>query len=77
MRNWSTDTSRFDRASDEYEIWRLEQLLNFGMGQGESLERAKVAKYLPFLDIDTDTRSYLEFIIYDKKPAYQEPESFS
>ena len=74
MRNWSIDTNRFDKISDEYEIWQLGQLLNFGLEQGDKLERAKVEKYLPFLDIDTDTRNYLEFILYDKKPTYQKPE---
>jgi len=77
MRNWSIDTNRFDKTSDEYEIWQLEQLLNFGLEQGEILERAKVEKYLPFLDIDVDTRNYLEFILYDKKPAYKIPDSLS
>ena len=75
MRNWSVDTSRFDKTSDEYEIWQLEQLLNFGLEQGEMLERPKVEKYLPFLDIDADTRNYLEFILYEKKPTYQRPDS--
>ena len=56
-------------TSDEYEIWQLEQLLNFGLEPGETLLRAKVEKYLPFLEIDNDTRNYLEFILYDKKPA--------
>jgi hypothetical protein len=69
MRNWSTDTSRFDKTSDEYEIWQLEQLLNFGLNPGEKLERAKVEKHLPILDIDADTRSFLEFVLYDKRPA--------
>jgi hypothetical protein len=77
MRNWSIDTSRFDKTSDEYEIWQLEQLLNFGLEPGETLDRAKVEKYLPLLDIDIDTRNFLEFILYDKKPAYDKPDSLS
>ena len=77
MRNWSIDTNRFDKTSDEYEIWQLEQLLNLGLEQGEVLDRAKLEKYLPFLDIDTDTRKYLEFILYDKKPTYQRSDSIS
>jgi hypothetical protein len=77
MRNWSTDTNRFDKTSDEYEIWQLEQLLNFGLEQGETLERAKVEKYLPLLDIYADTRNYLESILYDKKPTYKRPDSIS
>jgi hypothetical protein len=77
MRTWSIDVSRFDVTSEEYEIWQLEQLLNFGVAQGETIESAKLEKYLPFLEIDVDTRNYLEFILYDKKPAYQRSDSLS
>jgi len=70
MRNWSVNTSRFDVNSMEYEIWQLEQLLNFGMSEGETLDRKQLEKYLPVLAIDQDTRRFLEYIIYDKKPAH-------
>lgn len=73
MRNWSVDTSRFEKNSDEYEIWQLEQLLNFGMSEGETIDRGKLEKYLPLLRIDTDTRDFLEYILYDKKPAHSKP----
>ena len=70
MRNWSVDTSRFEKNSKEYEIWQLEQLLNFGMSEGETLERNQLEKYLPVLAIDQDTRDFLEYLLYDKKPAH-------
>ena len=70
MRNWSVDTSRFKKNSEEYEIWQLEQLLNFGMSEGETLERKQLEKYLPVLAIDQDTRDFLEYLLYDKKPAH-------
>ena len=69
MRNWSVDTSRFEKNSEEYEIWRLEQLLNFGLAEGETIDRKQLEKYLPLLAIDQDTRNFLEYVIYDKKPA--------
>jgi hypothetical protein len=77
MRNWSIDTNRFYKTSDEYEIWQLEQQLNFVLRPREKIERVKVEKYLPFLDVDADTRNFIEFILYDKKPAYQRPDLFS
>ena len=52
MRNWSVDTSRFEKNEKEYEIWQLEQLLNFGMSEGESLDRKQLEQYLPVLAID-------------------------
>ena len=70
MRNWSVDTSRFEKNSREYEIWQLEQLLNFGLSEGETLDRKQLEKYLPVLQIDRDTRNFLEYVLYDKKPAH-------
>ena len=68
MRNWSIDTSRLEKNSEEYEIWQLEQLLNFGMSEGDTLDRKQLEKYLPVLAIDQDTRNFLEYVLYDKKP---------
>jgi len=70
MRNWSVNVSRFEKNSREYEIWQLEQLLNFGVPEGETLDRRQIEKYLPVLAIDQDTRNFLEYVIYDKKPAH-------
>ena len=69
MRNWSVDESSFKENSREYEIWQLEQLLNFGMSEGETLDRKQLEKYLSVLTIDQDTRSLLEYVLYDKKPV--------
>ena len=69
MRNWSTDTNRLQGDPEKYSIWRLEQLLNYGLFEGEKIERSLLEKFLPFLDIDKDTRNFLEYILYDKKPA--------
>ena len=70
MKNWSVDVSRLEKNAKEYEIWQLEQLLNFGISEGETLDRKQLEKYLPVLTIDQDTRNFLEYVIYDKKPAY-------
>lgn len=71
MRNWSVDTSRLEKNAREYEIWQLEQLLNFGLPEGETLDRKMIEKYLPVLNIDQDTRDFLEYVLYDKKPAHR------
>jgi hypothetical protein len=68
MRNWSTDTTKLKGNKKALAIWQLEQQLNFGLHQGETLEPATLKKYLPVLKIDQDTRNFLEFILYDKKP---------
>jgi hypothetical protein len=71
MRNWSTDTKRLEQNKEDYEKWRLEQQLNYGLEDGEKLDRALVEKYLPVLNIDSDTRDFLNFVLYDEKPAHR------
>jgi hypothetical protein len=44
-------------------------MLNYGLHEGEKIERALLEKHLPFLNIDKDTRNFLEYILYGKKPA--------
>lgn len=62
MYNWSTDTSRLKKNSSVYIKWRLEQLINFGLGQ-EKLSQKELIKYLPKLKIDQKSRQFLESII--------------
>jgi len=69
MRNWSTDTQRLMEDPEKYSVWQLEQQLNFGLQEGEKIDRTILEKYLPILNIDKDTRSLMEFLLYDKKPA--------
>ena len=69
MRNWSTDTQRLKLNPDKYSIWQLEQQLNYGLYEGEKIDRTLLEKYLPFLNIDQDTRNLMEYLLYDKKPA--------
>ena len=62
MRNWSTDTSKLDKQSSAYKKWRLEELINFGL-DGEKLAREQLEKYLDDLNIDSDKKKYLQFLL--------------
>ena len=33
MKNWSTDTSDLQKNTEKFSAWRLEQLINFGLGK--------------------------------------------
>ena len=62
MYNWSVNTKRLKKDKKAYEIWRLEQMINYGLG-GEKLDGEKLRKYLLVLKIDNDTRKFLEMIL--------------
>ena len=69
MHNWSISTQSLKENPEKYTIWKLEQQLNYGLNEGEKIERTLLEKYIPVLNIDNDTRKFLEYILYDKKPA--------
>ena len=45
MINWSTDEKRFKKERpEEYEFWRLTQLINYGLEAGEKLDKNALVK---------------------------------
>jgi hypothetical protein len=66
MFNWNTDTSAWDKKSDSYKVWRLEQLINFGLN-GEKLDIKDVKKYWNKIETDSTTRKFLKLIIWGKR----------
>ena len=66
MYNWSTDTKELKKDKKKYAIWRLEQLVNFGLGK-EKIERKVLEKYLHKLKIPENRRAFLELILWNKK----------
>jgi hypothetical protein len=71
MHNWSVDEKRFKKENpQEYKIWRLVQLINYGLDK-EKLDKEEVKKAWPKIKekIDPNTRVYLEYLLWDKKPS--------
>ena len=66
MKNWSTDEKNLKKNPEKYTIWRLEQLVNFGL-DGEKLSAKELKKYWDKIIIDPFKRKFLEFLLYGKK----------
>lgn len=62
MKNWSTDTSELQKNTEKYAVWRLEQLINFGLG-GEKIDRAELRKYWNIVSIDPFKRKFLALFV--------------
>jgi hypothetical protein len=62
MKNWSTDTKKLRENKDKFSIWRLEQLVNFGLGK-ERIKKAELKKYWNIIDIDSAKRKFLSFFV--------------
>jgi len=54
-----------------YEVWRLEQMINFGEA-GEKLPEMQVRKYWHLLKdrIDPSVKEYLEFLLWPERSKY-------
>lgn len=63
MHNWSTNTSELKKDKRKYAVWKLEQLINFGLDQ-EKLKREEVIKFWPELKIDTQKKKFLELLLW-------------
>lgn len=66
MRNWSVDLKKLKKDKEAYKIWRLEQLINFGVDK-EKLNKKVLSKYLPRLNIDPYKRKLLELVLNETK----------
>ena len=62
MFNWSTDTKELKKYPEKYAIWKLEQLINFGL-DGKKLKLSELRKYFSKLKIDPQKKRYLKFLL--------------
>lgn len=62
MYNWSVDTRRLKKDKQKYKIWKLEQMINYGL-RGKKLDRKVLVKYIDKLSIDPHKKRFLKMII--------------
>ena len=62
MKNWSTDIKKIKQHKDKFAIWRLEQLVNFGLGKNK-IKKSELKKYWNAIDIDPYKRKFLSLFI--------------
>ena len=58
MYNWSTGTTRLKKNTDQFNIFSLEQTINFGLN-GTKISRKSLVKYWDVIKIDVDKKKYL------------------
>ena len=62
MKNWSTDISELRKNKEKFSIWRLEQLINFGLGE-ERIDRDELRTYWDRVHIDPFKRKFLSLFV--------------
>ena len=70
MHNWNTDTKKLKSSPKKYAIWRLEQMINYGL-DGEKLDKEEVKRSWVKIKnrVDPNTKIYLEYLLWGKKPS--------
>lgn len=68
MHNWSTNTKEIRKDKDTYSKWKMEQLINFGMGNSK-IKKQKLLQLMPSLDIDSAKKKYLSFLLWSQKQS--------
>ncbi len=63
MYNWSTDETALLRDPENYTIWQLEQLINFGL-QGQKIKETVLRAHFSQLNLDTHRRRFLDLLLH-------------
>jgi len=59
MKNWSTDITEIKRNPERYAIWKLEQMVNFGLDGNEKINEKELRRYFGQLVIEDPARRKL------------------
>ena len=63
MYNWSVDIKKMRKDNpDAYKIWRLEQLINYGLGK-DKINRRELKKYWGKLKLDPSKKAFFEILL--------------
>jgi hypothetical protein len=65
MYNWSVDTKKFKKYKKQYAIWKLEQLVNFGLGKEKIKEKDLRANWSK-LRLDPKKKKFLSFLLWPR-----------
>ncbi|HEY4521229.1 MAG TPA: hypothetical protein VJL57_02405 [Candidatus Paceibacterota bacterium] len=62
MRHWSVDEEKLKKDPEAHAIWRLEQRINFGIGE-KKIDGEELRRHWSKLDIDPYKRKALELAL--------------
>ena len=67
MYNWNVNTDKLKKNREKYTIWKLEQMINYGL-DGEKLDKDQVKKMWDNIkdNLDTYKKRALEYLIWGK-----------
>lgn len=68
MYNWSVDTKQLKKNKKQYAVWKIEQMVNFGLN-GKKLKKSELKKYWRDLRLDPNKKKMLSLLLWPKKQS--------
>jgi len=62
MHNWSTDEKELSKNPQKYAVWKLEQMIDYGLG-GQRIKETELRRYWDKINIDPHRRKFLELLL--------------
>ncbi len=62
MYNWSTNTKYLKKFPQKYAIWKLESLINFGLGK-DKIDKKELIRNFNKIKIDPQKKKFLKFLL--------------
>lgn len=66
MYTWDYDIKKVDQNTEQFIIWKLERLINYGLGEDEKLDANLLKKYWDKIKMSENTKIFLEFLLWKK-----------
>lgn len=60
--HWSVDVTELKKSPESYAIWKLEQRINYGLGEGK-IKKSELIKHWEHIDIDPFKRKALSLAL--------------
>jgi hypothetical protein len=66
MKNWSVDEKHLQKFPAKYRLWKLEQQINYGLDEGEKINRRQLVKSWTKIAprLDPRRREFMQFILW-------------
>jgi hypothetical protein len=68
MKNWAVDIKQLKKNPQKYQLWKIEQLINYGLEGNERIAESELRKYWPQIKdrLDPYKKRYLEYLLWGK-----------
>ena len=68
MKSWTVDEKKLKKYPEKYKLWKMEQMINYGLDEKEKLKKKDLVKYWPQIkdNLDPYKKRYLEYLLWQK-----------